>query len=128
MAAGDTALGTGSTFTFSNVTGELLSLSYSGSERKYVDVPHMGTTGAAPRLVSTIYTIGTITAELHLEGDLDIDTAMGGAAASLVIVLGDTSSWTQNAALVGWEWNDPLDDVMTATATFALTGKLAATP
>lgn len=128
MAAGDTALGTGSTLTFAGFTGDLLSLSYSGSDRTFVDVPHMGTTGAAPRLVSTIYRLGTITAEVHLKGTEDPDTALSAAASSLVIVLGDSSSYTQNAALTGYEWNDPLDDVMTATGTFALTGKLTATP
>lgn len=123
MAKGDTALGTGSTLTFAGFTGELLSLSYTGSDRTTVHVPHMGTTGAAPRLVSPIYRLGDIVAEVHLKGNEDPDTALAAVASSLVIVLGETSIWTQTAALIDYEMNDPMDDVMTATGTFAVTTK-----
>lgn len=120
MAAGDTSLGTGSTLTFAGVTADLLSLSLGDMTRDTVEVPHMGTIGARPKLFGNTYGAGTITAELHFDASQTPDTPMKADAGSLAIALGDGSTWTwaTGSGMTGFEWNDPFEDVMTATATF----------
>ena len=127
--AGETSLGTSSTLTFTGWVAELLSLSLGDMTRETVEVPHMGTTGARPKLFGKTYGAGTITAEFHFKGTLSPDVLMKATPQTLVIVLGDGSTWTwtDGAGMTGFEWNDPLEDVMTATATFDLSVPVAIT-
>ena len=127
MAVGDTDLGTGSSLAFAGLTAELLSLSASGIERVSVSKAHMGTSGAKPFLVGDQYDPGEITAEIHFAVDQDIDALMIGAAASLtatfpVAVTGDpVEAKTVVAAVTGFSWEAPLEDVMTASVTWKIT-------
>jgi len=128
MAIGDTSLGTGSTLTFAGVTADLLSLSLGDMTRDTAAAHHMGTTGAQPKLFGKTYGAGTITAELHFKGDETPDTPMKATSSTLTIVLPELSQWEWLiAGMTGFEWNDPLEDVMTATATFDLSVPVAIT-
>lgn len=127
MAAGDTSLGTGTTLTFAGFTADIINIDWTGRSRPSVEVPHMGTTGAAPVLLGKIYSLGEIVVAVHFAGNEDYDTPLGGAAASLVITFADGSIWTQTAGMVGFDLSAPLEDVMTGTATFKPVTKAAIT-
>ena len=121
MAVGDTDLGTGTTLAFAGLTAELLSLSASGIERVSVSKAHMGTSGAKPFLVGDQYDPGEITAEIHFDATQDIDALMTGAAASLTATFPETTAKTVVAAVTGFSWEAPLEDVMTASVTWKIT-------
>jgi hypothetical protein len=55
MAAGDTDIGTGTTFTFSGFTMQLLSIAWDGVSRGAIDTSHMGTTGGRTKMPTDFY-------------------------------------------------------------------------
>lgn len=125
MADGDTQLGTGSTFAFSGVAGDLVSLSLGDMSRDSVEVHHMGTTGFRPKLFGRTYSTGTITAELHFDSTAAATSVIVGVEATLTLNIGkaasDGSVWVYSAAAVtAYSWNDPVEDVMTATVEWEL--------
>lgn len=119
--AGETTLGTGTTLAIAGMTMDLLSLSASGIERASVEIPHMGTTGAKPSLLGDQYSTGDLTAEVHFDASESIDTMMTAAAASISIVFPETTAKTVVGGVTGFSWDDPLEDVMTATVTMKVT-------
>ena len=125
MADGDTQIGSGSTFTFAGIAGDLLSLSMGDMSRDAVEVHHMGTTGIRPLLFGVTYGGGTITAEIHMDTTDDPDVVMKQAVGALVLNLGLASGvgsiYTYAAAaMTSYSWNDPLEDVITATVEWRL--------
>ncbi len=132
MAEGDTQLGTGSTFVFSGIVGDLVSLSLGDMSRDSVEVHHMGTTGFRPKLFGLTYSTGTITAEVYMDTTQDGSTPIVGAEAQLVLNLGTAagvgSIYTYSAAaMTGYSWNDPLEDVITATIEWELNSEAVIT-
>jgi hypothetical protein len=132
MADGDTQIGSGSSFTFSGITGDLLSLSLGDMSRDSVEVHHMGTTGFRPKLFGVTDSTGTITAEIHFDTTEDGSTPIVAAAGSLVLNIGkaasDGSIYTySSAAMTGYSWNDPLEDVLTATVEWELNSEAVIT-
>jgi hypothetical protein len=130
MAAGDTFLGTGTTLTFTGVNAEVLNLSWS-INRASVQTSHLGTTVSHTFLPGSLYDGGEVTAECHLK---DTDTLLPtGAAGTLTITFaggsGATSDadWEAQAFLTGIEMNNPLEDVITTTMTFKVTGNVVFT-
>lgn len=121
MAAGDTDLGTGTTLTLTDMTGELLSLSASGIERVTVSKAHMGTSGAKPFLLGDQYDPGEITAEINFPADQDIDALMVAAQASITIAFPETTSKTVLGAVTSYSWECPMEDIMTASLTIKIT-------
>lgn len=128
MAAGDTDIGTGSTLTFANFTPELLSLSWSGISREAVDTSHMGTVGGRTFLPGDLHDPGEVTAEVHLNSTEAPPIATTSAPVTTLTVTfpavgtAATDAWTASAFMTGFEFTDPLEDKMTATATFKITG------
>lgn len=119
--AGETDLGTGTVLTLAGLTGELLSLSASGIERVTVSKAHMGTVGPKPFLLGDQYDPGEITADLHFAADEDIDVLMVGAQASITIVFPEGTTKTVLGAATSFSWEDPMEDVMTASVTMKVT-------
>ena len=127
MAVGDTDIGTGSTLTFANFTQELLSLAWSGIERPAIDISHMGTTGGRIFLNGDLYDPGELVAEVHLKSNEA--PPITATATTLTVTFpgvgtdaGDT--WTASAFMLNFEFSDPLEDKMTATATFKCSGSI----
>ena len=127
MAAGDTDIGTGSTLTFAGFTPEILSLSWSGISREAIDTSHMGTVGARTFLPGDLHDPGELTAEVHLKStEAPPITA---AATTLTLTFpavgtAATDAWTASAFMTGFELTDPLEDKMTGSATFKITGDI----
>jgi hypothetical protein len=126
MAAGDTDIGTGSTIEFSTMlttaVGEILSIDWAGIERQAVDISHMGTTGGRLFMPSDLYDPGEVTVEMHLNStNTPLITA---TAAAITITFPDAETWSASAFMTGFELADPLEDKMTATATFKATGSI----
>jgi hypothetical protein len=126
-AQGDTDIGTGSTLTFANFTPELLSVSWSGIERQAVDISHMGTTGGRIFLNSDLYDPGELVAEVHLNStEAPPITATATTLTVTFPAVGTNAAdlWTASAFMINFEFADPLEDKMTATATFKCTGPI----
>lgn len=119
MAAGDTDIGTQSTLNFSGFTAELVSVSWSGISRVAIDSSHMGTTGGKTFIFGDQYDPGEITAEVHFK--TNEAPPITGAAATLTLTFPDSETWAASAGLTGFELNDPMEDLMSATATFKAT-------
>lgn len=131
MAVGDTDIGTGSTLTFADFTQELLSLSWSGLERPAIDTSHMGTTGGRTSIPGDLYDPGEITAEVHLNSSEPPPITAAATTLTITFPMTDTNpgdTWTASAFMTGFEFTDPLEDKMTATATFKATGSIGFSP
>ena len=121
MAAGDTDLGTGTVLAIAGFTGELLGLSASGIERVSVSKAHMGTSGAKPFLLGDQYDPGEIAAEVHFAADQDIDALLIAAPASITVTFPETTAKTVVGAVTTFAWEDPMEDVMTASFAMKIT-------
>jgi hypothetical protein len=126
MAQGATDIGTGTALTFSGFTMELLGVSWTGIERAAIDSSHMGTTGGRTFLDGDLYDPGEVVADVHL--NTTEAPPITGITTTLTItfpantVTNDT--WTASAFMTGFEFTDPLEDKMTATATFKCSGSI----
>jgi hypothetical protein len=116
MAAGDTDIGTGTTLTYAGFSMELLSLSWSGISREMIDISHMGTTGGKKFLPADHYDPGELTAEVHLKTDEAPPITADMSTLTIVLPQPDGGTWSCQAALSSFEFNDPMEDKMTATA------------
>ena len=122
MAAGDTDIGTGSTLTFAGFTAQIVSLSWSGISRVAIDSSHMGTTGGKTFIFGDQYNPGTITAEVHFKSNEA--PPITGAAATLTLTFPDAATWAASAGLTEFELTDPMEDLMSASATFQASGDI----
>lgn len=122
MAAGDTDIGTGSTLTFSGFTAQVVSISWSGIDRVAIDSSHMGTAGGKTYVFGDQYDPGEITVEVHFKSNEA--PPITGAAATLTVTFPDSQTWAASAGLTGFEMNDPMENLMAATATFKASGDI----
>ena len=120
--AGATDIGTGTTLTFRSFGMELMTVSWTGIERAAIDTSHMGTTGGRTFIPGDLYDPGEIVAEVHL--NTTDEPEITGAAAALTITFPDAETWSASAFMTGFEFTDPLEDKMTATATFKCSGSI----
>lgn len=127
MPIGDTDIGTGTTLTFAGFVMELMTVSWSGIERVSVSTSHMGSAGPGSYLPGEVWDPGEITAEVNFDSTVDIGAPMAATATTLTITFPantTTATWTANAFMTGFEFNDPFEDKMTGTATFKATGEI----
>ena len=127
-------IGTGTTITFgtSGFTSELLSISWSGIARESVHTSHMGT--AAPGadkfgnrtfLPGDLADPGEITAEFHF--DPSQDPIINEAAETITITFPSGSTWAASGFVTSFEFDDPMEDKMTATVVVKLSGNVTMT-
>lgn len=116
-------VGTGTTLSFSGFTYNVLSASWSMS-RASIDTSHMGTTTARTFMPGDLYDAGEVTFEVQF--DPTIDPPVAGAAATLTVVWAGlaNTSWAASAVLTSFDASGSLEELMTATATFKLTGSI----
>jgi len=118
--------GTGSEFTFSGITAELLDISGPGIERGAIDVSHMTTVDAHVFIGKALVDYGEVKLELAFDGELPTTPMSNTTAASMAIKWGmgeSCKTWSFNALMTKFEPKAPLEDKMTASATFKISGK-----
>lgn len=123
MAAVTPDLGTGTTITFSSgFAAKLLDVRWSGIHREAHPTSHMGTTGGMTFIPGDLYDPGEISFDLQF--DTDAAAPITGAAETVTITFPDGETWACSAFLTDFEFHDPLEEVMTATATLKCTGSI----
>lgn len=125
MAAGDTDIGTGTTVSAAGAgayAAEVLSVSWSDMSREAIDVSHMGTTGGRDFIPSDLYDPGVLTLEVHFKTTLAVP--ISAADTAITITFPDAETWVCDGFVTGFEFNDPMEDKMTATITYKLTGDI----
>lgn len=130
MAVGDPDIGTGTVLTFAGFNAELLDASWDGIEVAEIDFSHMGTTTARVFEAGDLYDPGELTAEVHFKADEF--PPIGGVLKTLAIAFPEGSTWTitadlpnrKGAFLKSFSLNDPMEDKMTATAVFKISGNI----
>jgi len=125
-----TDVGTGTTITLTGVDAQLLaditSIEWSGWSAEAVETTNMGTTAARTFISGDLYDPGEITIEGHFDSTQDIPT--WGTAGTITIAfagVGTTDLWTVSGFLTEFSISDPLEDVMTFSATMKATGAVS---
>lgn len=128
MAAAGTDIGTGSTITWSSgkIT-QITAISWSGWSRGSVNTSHMGTTEAHTFIPTDLYDPGELTVELNFEPTDDQAVPMVAAAESVTVTFPGADTWGCSAFMTGFEFNDPMEDKMTATVTLKFSGDITIT-
>lgn len=122
-------VGTGSAFTFSGYTANVLSIGWTGIDRAYIDTTHMGTSTARSGTPADLYDPGEVEIghEFHAG---NVPLTSGTAALSIQFGSETATSatnyvmWSANAYLSGFEIDDPLEDRITARARFRCVGAI----
>jgi len=134
----DAGTGTVVTFVTSAFTFQLLSLSHSGINRESIDTSHMGTAApAAGKFGNRTFIPGDLSdpGEVTMEGHFNPDTIPPIDAASETIRIefplsagGLTKAkYEFSGFMTSFEYEDPLEDKMTATFTVKATGNVTRT-
>jgi len=119
-------IGTGLTFTFTNVTYPILSFDGPNLTRASIEASKMATTSYMDFLQASLVDGGDISMEVEYDGNLPL-TAMTAAASSFTITCSNAEAVTGNGFMTGFSPSVPLEDKMTATCTFKCTGSLVTT-
>ena len=105
-----------------DVAATLQSVSWSGFSRESIEMTHMLTTGGRDFVGSDLYDPGEVTMEVLF--DSTIAVPMLGATATLTFSAPDDDTWACDAFCTGFEFTAPLEDRMTASITYKLTGDI----
>lgn len=115
-------IGTGATVTHSalNVAHKLKGITVDGMQIGFSDGSVMGTTLWKDWLIHKLADAGSVTLEVEWKGHVP---TIDGTAASMVITLSNSATLTCDAICTGFSGEIPLEEVMTASVTFKLTGE-----
>lgn len=113
--------------TFSSV-GEITGITPPGLSRETVDATHMQSPDGFREFIGSLKDGGEVSIEVNFDPDhADVAAALADLTSSTPgyykIVFPDTTEWGFAALMTGYETGDPLDDKMTATLTYKVTGK-----
>lgn len=109
--------------------GEVTSITPPGIARDAVEATHMQSPEAWREFIAGLKDGGEVSIEFNFKKAsataLMTEMALSGGAALLdrLIVFPDTSQWDFRALLTGFESEAPVDDKISATATFKISGK-----
>jgi len=116
-------VGTGTSITFSSgFFAEILSVGHSGISREDIDITHMGTTVAREFMPSDLYEPGELSVELAF--DPSTPPPITGAAETITVTFPDASTAAASGYLSSFDYTDPLEEKMTATATIKFSGAI----
>lgn len=125
-------IGTGATVSGANLpaTYNIVSITHGDMSVEQIATSHLGTTGGMTFLRGDLFDPGTLEVEVQMdtEDPLTNDIPLTNVAADLVLTFplasGDTSgaTMTASATLQSASMNFPLEDLVTATLTFKLSG------
>lgn len=114
-------VGTGLTVTFSTgFLAEILNGKWTGYERKSIDTSHMGTTTAMTFTPGSLADPGQLECEILF--DAGTKPPINSAAESVTVTYSDASTWAASGFMTNFDWESPLEDRMTATATIKFSG------
>lgn len=124
-----TDVGTGTTITFTHTSkpidasAEITSISKSGESLESIETTHMGTTGARSFIPADLPDSGEMTVEGHFSADMALPT-WGEVAAITISFAGEptTDLYTCAGFITAHDVDAPLEDKMTFSATFKMTG------
>lgn len=122
-----TDIGTGSTVTFgtSSFTADILSVNLSGITREAINTSHMGTTSDHTFMPADLVDNGTLEMEVAWVAGLTPPILTNGAAETVTVAFaGSASTWSFSAFQIDLGIVVPLEDKMTATMTFKITGAI----
>lgn len=126
MASSAVDLGTGAVLVFSGFTYEITAMSISGLSREAIDTTNLATT--ANGVGSKTYIGGDLSdpGELSVEGHFNPDDSppIEGASGVGTITFAETATWAASMFLTAFDFDIPLEEKMTFTATFKLTGQI----
>jgi len=133
MAAVATDIGTGTTIAFAAASidnFELLSVAYTGSTRGASDSSHMGSSDWRSKVAHDLRDPGQIECEFNFDQTAFEASAKGDwvksevNTATLTITFPSGDTFAATAVLDNFEFDIPLEDKMTARATFILLGAI----
>ncbi len=118
-----TDVGTGSTITFSSgFMAEINNISHSGISRESVDTSHMGTTTARTFIPGDLFDPGEITVELNF--NTNVKPPILEAAETVTVTFPTSDTWAASGFMTSFEYDDPFEGKMTATATIKFSGDI----
>jgi len=135
MASPLVNVGTGSTMTFGTsgfqTSTEVLSMSWSGFSFESIDVTQMGSTPGREFISGDLYDPGALELELHFNPD--IPPPVTGVSETITLTFppvtgqGTTGKWAASGFFTNFDVNVPLEDKMTASASFKFTSTITFT-
>lgn len=128
MATAAPDIGTGTTFTWSTMAGNVLGVRWGGIHFDTIKTSHMGTTTAHTFMKTDLYDGGTVTLDVQFPmTTVNLTSALGTAASTLTITLPGSSTLAATAILTDYEVTVPLEELMTASLTFKISGAVTYT-
>ncbi len=119
-------VGTGISIAFSNgFFAEILNVADQGMERVSIDATHMGSTEMA-FMPGLLINWGQLECEIAF--DPDTTPPLTGAPEVVTITYPNGTTWARAGFMTGFQYQAPLEERMTATASIKFTGNLTKTP
>ncbi len=121
-----TDIGTGATIGWgtSTFTAEIVTISWDGIERDFIDASHLGSTNGKEFLIGDLYDPGTLTIEVHLGIDATHTPPITGALETMTVTLPNATTMSALGALQSYTVGIPLEDKMTATMVMKMSGDI----
>jgi hypothetical protein len=120
-------IGTGITIAFdSGFLAEIIDANWEGMERPVIDMAHMGTTAARPKVFGRLYDVGSCNVELLF--DPTATPPIDSDAESITITFPDGTTWAFSGGLTEYGGAFPLEDRMTASCVLTAAGEITITP
>lgn len=113
---------TGTTYTYSGITNDVLDIEGPGLERAALETTHMGTTTARTFTPGDLYDAGEVTLTVHFSGQSDIPAITGSASNLVIDWAGGASTTTVSAFVIGVDVSASVEEIGTARVTFKCTG------
>jgi hypothetical protein len=123
-----TDIGTGSTVTFgtSGFTADILGVNLSGVTREAINTSHMGTTSDHTFMPVDLVDNGTLELEIAWLATLTPPIITNAAAETVTVAFaGSATTWSFSAFQTDLGVTVPLEDKMTATMTFKISGAIS---
>ena len=123
-----TDIGTGSTVTFgtSGFTADILGVNLSGVTREAINTSHMGTTSDHTFMPVDLVDNGTLELEIAWLATLTPPIITNAAAETVTVAFaGSATTWSFSAFQTDLGITVPLEDKMTATMTFKISGAIS---
>lgn len=129
-----TDIGTGTVMVFatSSFAPEITSISWSGVSRESINISHMGTTGAHLFVPGDLHDPGELSVDMHFDPSAAPAVPWSAAAETITITFPavgtlSTSAWSASGFMTDFEFTDPMEDKMTASATLKFSDTIAKT-
>ena len=119
----DVAMGITIVFATTAFEAEITDIRFPKLSRGSIDVTHQGSTKAREYTPTDLYDAGEFDFDFHFNPATS--PPIDEAPEVVTITYPDGDEWVVTAFMTGYEPTGPLDDKMTGTATFKITGQVA---